>query len=146
MIVGTAPAALPTLNGFRFDVPVLFSASRARSRPGIVIGLLPAVRSGQADPADALRANSYTATDGPRGGRARRVLVGAQAAIGAALLVTTGLLVLSFARLMHVEKGFDTAGILTIDVALPPSTFIKARAAAALLRRRDRAAAVRCRA
>ena len=27
---------------------------------------------------------------------------------------------------MHVEKGFDTAGILTIDVALPPSIFTKA--------------------
>ena len=49
-----------------------------------------------------------------------------QAAIGAALLVTTGLLVLSFVRLMHVDKGFDTAGILTVDVALPPSTFTTA--------------------
>jgi putative ABC transport system permease protein len=54
------------------------------------------------------------------------VLVGAQAAMGAALLVTTGLLVLSFARLMQVDKGFATAGILTVDVALPPSVFSSA--------------------
>ena len=51
------------------------------------------------------------------------MLVAAQAALGAALLVATGLLVLSFVRLMGVDKGFDTAQILTIDVALPSSTF-----------------------
>ena len=114
------------LNDFEFDVPVMLFGLASTIVAGLVVGVLPAVRSGRVDPGDALKANSYTTTDGVRGGRARRVLVGAQAAIGAALLVATGLLVLSFVRLMSVDKGFDTARILTIDVALPPSLFTKA--------------------
>ena len=126
VIVRTAPAALPMLNSFRFDVPVMLFCAASTFVAGMAIGLLPALRSGRVDPGDVLKANSYTTTDGPRGGRARRLLVGVQAAIGAALLVTTGLLVLSFVRLISVDKGFDSARILTIDVALPPSIFTAA--------------------
>jgi predicted permease len=126
VITRIAPATLPAMNAFGFDGAVLAFCLGSTLVAGIAIGLLPAVRRGHADPGDALKANSYTATDGPRGARARRVLVGAQAAIGVALLVMTGLLVISFARLMRVDKGFETAGILTVDVALPSSTFTKA--------------------
>ena len=126
IIVAIAPAALPTLNRFEFDVGVCLFAMASTIVAGVATGLLPALRSGTADPGDALKANSYTVSDGPRGSRARRVLVAAQAALGAALLVATGLLVLSFVRLMGVDKGFDTAQILTIDVALPSSAFTSA--------------------
>ena len=34
-------------------------------------------------------------------------------------LLKRGPLVVSFTRLLHVEKGFDTEGVLTVDVALP---------------------------
>ncbi len=126
VIAWTAPAALPMLNTFRVDLPVMLFCLASTLFAGVAIGLLPALGSGQVDPGDTLKANSYAATDSPRGARVRHVLVGAQAAIGAALLVTTGLLVLSFVRLVRVEKGFDTARILTIDVGLPPSIFNKA--------------------
>ena len=126
IIVAIAPAALPTLNRFEFDLRVCLFAAASTIGAGVATGLLPALRSGTADPGDALKANSYTVSDGRRGSRARRVLVAAQAALGAALLVATGLLVLSFVRLMGVDKGFDTAQILTIDVALPSSTFTSA--------------------
>ena len=123
IIVAIAPAALPTLNRFEFDVGVCVFAMASTIVAGVATGLLPALRSGTSAPGDALKANSYTVSDGPRGSSARRVLVAAQAALGAALLVATGLLVLSFVRLMGVDKGFDTAQILTIDVALPSSAF-----------------------
>jgi putative ABC transport system permease protein len=32
-------------------------------------------------------------------------------------------LIVSFVRLLHIDKGFDTAGVLAIDVALPPSIY-----------------------
>lgn len=123
VIAAGAPPSLPMLNAFTFDARVLAFCAATTLAAGLLVGILPALRASGIDPGDALKAHSYTATDGPRGGRARRILVAAQAAIGAALLVTTGLLVLSFARLMQVDKGFDTAGILTLDVALPPSSF-----------------------
>ena len=126
IIASSAPPALPTLNAFGFDTRVLLFCVASTLLAGLTVGIFPALRASRVDPGDALKANSYTTTDGRRGGRARRVLVAIQAAIGAALLVTTGLLVLSFVRLMQVDKGFDTADILTVDVALPPSTFTTA--------------------
>jgi predicted permease len=126
LIAAGAPSTLPTLNAFVFDARVFAFCVATTVGAGLLVGILPALRASRVDPGDALKAHSYTATDGPRGGRGRRVMVGAQAAIGAALLVTTGLLVLSFVRLMRVDKGFETAGILTVDVALPPSAFTTA--------------------
>jgi putative ABC transport system permease protein len=126
VIASSAPPALPALNAFAFDARVLLFCVASTLAAGLTVGIFPALRASRVDPGDALKANSYATTDGRRGGRGRRALIATQAAIGVALLVTTGLLVLSFVRLMHVDKGFDTAGILTVDVALPPSIFTTA--------------------
>ena len=125
VIVSTAPPALPTLNALAFDARVFLFGAGSTLIAGLLVGALPAVRMAKIDPGDTLKAGSYTATDGPRGNRARRVLVAVQAGLGVALLVTTGLLLVSFVRLLHVDKGFETTGILTADVALPQSSYAK---------------------
>ncbi|HEX4568087.1 MAG TPA: ABC transporter permease [Vicinamibacterales bacterium] len=121
IIAITAPAALPKLNALSFDARVLIFGVASTLLAGFLVGIIPALRSAAVTPGDTLKTDGYTSTEGPRGARARRALVGAQAAVSVALLVSTGLLVVSFERLMHVRKGFDTAGIVTADVALPPS-------------------------
>jgi predicted permease len=123
VIVNAAPPALPALNALTFDARVLLFSVASTLAAGLLVGILPAARMARVDPGDTLKAGSYTATEGPRGNRARRVLVAVQAAIGVALLVTTGLLLVSFVRLLRVDRGFETAGILTVDVALPPSVY-----------------------
>jgi predicted permease len=123
VIVNAAPPALPALNALTFDGHVLFFSVASTLAAGLLVGALPAARMAQVDPGDVLKAGSYTATEGPRGNRARRVLVAVQAAIGVALLVTMGLLLVSFVRLLRVDKGFETVGILTVDVALPASVY-----------------------
>ncbi|HXI28023.1 MAG TPA: ADOP family duplicated permease, partial [Vicinamibacterales bacterium] len=125
LIVATAPAALPTLNAPTLDAHVLLFCAVSSLGAALVIGILPALRNASVNPGDTLKAAGYTSTDGRRGARARRVLVGLQAAIGVALLVMTGLLLVSFVRLVHVDKGFDTAGILTLDLATPDSSYAK---------------------
>ena len=144
MIAADAPPALPTLNAFAFDARVLAFCVASTLVAGSPSAPAGAARARRVDPGDALKANSYTTTDGPRGGRARRVLVAAQAAIGVALLVTTGLLVLSFVRLMHVDKGFDTARILTVDVALPAVDVHDGRASSCSSSTRRSRACARC--
>jgi predicted permease len=123
VIVSAAPAGLPLLNAVAFDSRVFAFCVLTTIGAGLLVGIIPALRNARVEPGETLKAGSYTTTDGPRGGAARRALVGLQAAVGAALLVVTGLLLLSFVRLMHVDRGFDTAGILTLDVALPGSAY-----------------------
>jgi len=126
VIAATAPPALPLLAPLAFDARVLLFSTLMTTATGLLVGTMPAFRLAAVDSGDSLKSNSYTATEGPRGGRTRRVLVGAQAAIGVALLVATGLLVVSFFRLLHVEKGFDTNGVLIVDVSLPASSYANA--------------------
>ena len=123
VIVATAPPALPQLTALTFDARVLIFSAVTTIVTGLLVGTLPAFRLAAVDPGDTLKAASYTTTEGARGGRTRRALVAAQAAIGVALLVATGLLVVSFFRLLHVERGFDVDGVLAVDVALPQSNF-----------------------
>jgi predicted permease len=126
VIQASAPPALPLLNTLSFDARVLAVLIVSTLAAGILVGLLPAIRQTSVPPGDTLKVDSYTSTEGPRGSRTRRALVAAQAAVGVGLLVATGLLIVSFVRLLHVDKGFDTAGVLTVDVALPPSMYATA--------------------
>ncbi len=123
VIVAAAPPALPLLTTLTFDSRVLAFSVLTTLAAGLVVGTLPAFRYAAAAPGDTLKAGSYTATEGRRGSRTRRTLVAAQAAVGVALLVATGLLIASFYRLMHVERGFETDGVLAVDVALPPFSY-----------------------
>lgn len=126
MIVAAAPPALPLLTPLAFDARVLIFSILTTIAAGLLVGTLPAFRLAAVDPGDTLKAASYTVTEGRRAGRTRRVLVAGQAALGVALLVATGLLVVSFFRLLHVDRGFDTRGVLAVDIALPPSNYADA--------------------
>lgn len=123
VIAAAAPPVLPLLSPLAFDARVLLFSALTTITAGLLVGTLPAFRLASVDPGDTLKASSYTATEGRRGGRTRRMLVATQAAIGVALLIATGLLVLSFFRLLHVDRGFDTHDVLAIDVVLPASNF-----------------------
>jgi putative ABC transport system permease protein len=123
LIEAAAPPALPLLNALTFDGRVALFSIACTLGAGVLVGVLPALRTASAEPAETLKTDNYAATEGRRGTATRRALIGAQAAVGVALVAATGLLVVSFVRLLHVDKGFDTSGILTVDVALPPSLY-----------------------
>jgi predicted permease len=83
-------------------------------------GLLPALRAGQIDPLQALKAGG-----GP-GGRAARIplgraLVVTQIATSLVLLIAAGLFVRSLLNLRHIDTGFDPDSVLLYGVA-PPGT------------------------
>jgi putative ABC transport system permease protein len=125
VIAVSAPAGLPQLNALVFDARVVIFSTLTAIAVGLLVGILPALRLSAYPSAEALKTDSYTATEGRPASRLRRVLIAAQSAIGVVLLVATALLVVSFFRLVHVERGFDTNSVLAIDVALPSSSYAR---------------------
>lgn len=86
---------------------------------GIVSGLAPAVRFSKVDLMEALKEEGRSATTGSRPLRLRGFLVAAEFALALILLVGTGLMVRSFARMFNDQmQGFDPQQVLTLRVAL----------------------------
>jgi len=123
LLVRTAPADLPLVSAVHLDARVLGFALLISLATGLIFGILPALRSAGAQPRDALKSGSYTATESRRGMRVRDLLVAAEAALSAVLLITAGLLMGSFLRLMHVDKGFDIERVLTVRLSLPSTKY-----------------------
>jgi predicted permease len=110
---------------------------------GVVLGVLPALRSAAASPYESLKSGSRTSTEGRGGRRIRNLLVSLEVGLSATLLVTAGLLIASFARVMTIDKGFDVERVIALDMSLPATRYPNDAARAAFFRRvLDQAAAM----
>ena len=111
------------------DTVVVLYASAVALAAAMIFAVAPAWRA-----ATTARGWLRHRTDsGDRGTRrARSALVTAQIALAVTLLVASSLLLVSLARLLRVDPGFDPAGVLAFDVSLPSArydTFAKREAA-----------------
>jgi len=86
---------------------------------GVMFGLLPALQGSQSNPGECLKEGERGST--ANRGRTRSALVIAEVGLSLVLLVGSGLLVKSFARLMEVNPGFDPDHLLTFSLGLPSS-------------------------
>jgi predicted permease len=87
---------------------------------GLLVGIAPAMMMWRRD----LRAAAVEGGRGIAGGAAtrfRRLLVVAQCAVAIVLLVGAGLLVRSWWNVMHVDPGFQSERVLSMNVATPAS-------------------------
>ena len=142
-LLATAPIDLPRLNEVHVDLRVLLFALAVSLAAGAVLGILPALRSAAAAPFESLKSGSRTSTEGRRGLRIRDLLVSLEVGLGAALLVTAGLLIWSFVRVMTVDKGFDVERVIALDMSLPSTKYPDDAPRAAFFRRvLDKAAAM----
>ncbi len=123
--------AIPVLWAFgpeiltRFQQPamnlrVLFFTLLVTTVFGTLTGLLPAIFLIQAAPARALHGWSSSLFRASTGSLRRGVLVVAQIGLALALVLTTGLLVRSYAKLYYVDTGFDARGLTTVSVLMGP--------------------------
>ena len=93
---------------------VLAFTAAASVVAAVVFGMLPALRGTR-------KVTATTTTRG--GGRLSNLLVAAEIALSFVLLAGAGLMVNSLWRLLHVNPGFETANLLTMDVSLPASKY-----------------------
>jgi putative ABC transport system permease protein len=85
---------------------------------GLAFGFAPAFQASRADVNVALKEGTQSDT-GRHRNRLRRLLIVSEVALALVLLIGAGLLVKSFSRLMEVNPGFRTDGVLTFQVTLP---------------------------
>ena len=115
-----AHETVPRMSGVELSGRVLVFNIAVSLLTGILFGVLPALRSSQTNLQDTLKDSSSTTTDSA-GKRLRGTLVVAEVAFSVALLVGAGLLVKSLVLLLGADNGFDSSGVLTMDLKVSRS-------------------------
>jgi putative ABC transport system permease protein len=120
------PAPFPVDIAVPFDTPVLLFALLATAITVLAAGLAPALRVSRAvrEVGSGARAT--------RRARARELLVTAQVALTALLLVGAGLLATALDKSQAIEIGFDPRGLANADLDLEPSGYAPERQQAVL--------------
>ena len=120
-LLSVAPADLPRPEDVSMNWAVLLFAMGLSALVAIALGLFTALRSTRRDPRDALADGSRGQTAGASSQRAGRIVVAAQMALTVVLLIGAALLGRSLLRVLSVDPGFRTDGVVTMDLAMPDS-------------------------
>jgi predicted permease len=122
--VAFQPTYIPRISEVGINVRVLLFTIALSVMTGITFGLLPAVGAYASNLSDTLKEGSRTTSAGT-GQRTRRWLVISEFALALMLVIGAGLLLRSFARLQHVNPGFDAGHLLTMHISLPETHYAK---------------------
>jgi predicted permease len=141
LLIRWAPPDLAMHAGIGLDLRILVFASGLGLLTSLVFGLLPAFLLRRLDLQGELRRSPGRSLAG--GWKAQRVLVGAQFGLSVILVIGTGLLARSLAAEVAVDPGFESDGLLAIDVTLPAEAYPTSESRSAFVRSvADRVAAV----
>ncbi len=110
------PDALPKMFHVSIDGGVLGFSLAASIVSGVLFGLIPALNVAGSDLHDSLKEGGRGMSGGRNGERVRRVLVVAQIGLAVMLLVGSGLLIRSFAKLTRASMGFTPEHVLTAQL------------------------------
>jgi predicted permease len=134
-LVALTAEQLPGIASTGLQPAVLAFAFVIAAGTTIVFGLAPAISVFRRDTMSALRDDATRASAGSHTGTMRVALVVAETALAVVLLVSAGLLLKSFTRLVRVDPGFSPDHILTAKVSLSPTRYRGADAQRAFWRR-----------
>jgi putative ABC transport system permease protein len=123
VLISLAPPDLPRLQEVVFDRRVALVCLAATVLTACLFGVAPAAVATRLQPAEVLRAESGRASAGKARQRLRQALTLAQTTLAVVLLVGAGLLLRSLSALGHVDPGFESAGVVAAEVALPESRY-----------------------
>jgi putative ABC transport system permease protein len=115
----------PMFNGFRIDFRVLAFTFGVTLITGLIFGIAPALQMSRPNLNESLKEGGRGAGGGARGNRLRGALVITEIAMTLVLLVAAGLLIRTLVRLGHVDKGFNSQNVLTMNIGLPSLKYPK---------------------
>jgi putative ABC transport system permease protein len=112
---GALIATMPARSNLEPEVVLFLTATVLAT--GIFFGLAPALVALRTDPQSVIKSASATSS----GMTTRATLVVLEFALTLMLVMGAAILAKSFVRLMHVDPGFNSHGILTMRILAPPS-------------------------
>ena len=118
------PADFPRVQDLAIDLPVVLVAAGLSLVASVAFGVLPALRVRRLNLVEGLTEDGVS----PMGvswrsaiARSRLLIIGAQVAAACVLLVGASLLGRSFVALLHADRGYDAAEVLTAAIPMGPS-------------------------
>jgi predicted permease len=120
LLVAYGPVGLPRLQEVRLDMTVLGFAVVLSLVTALVLGLLPTMGLARRSFAAIVRDGGRGTTVGRTRHRLRRLLIVTQVAMALVLLVGSGLMLKSAARLNAIDPGFRADHVMTAGVSLGP--------------------------
>jgi predicted permease len=122
-------ADLPRGSSIHIDARILAVTALTAIVTGLVFGSVPILHLFRFNLSEVFQGREKAGTAGRRALWFRSALVATQVAMAFVLLVGSGLLTLTFARLLRVNPGFQTGDVMTVRVALPDSRYKEDKAA-----------------
>jgi putative ABC transport system permease protein len=122
-----SPGTVPRLAEASIDASVLLFSLLLCALTGVLFGLMPSLQAAGKDLQEALKEGSRGSSEGGHRARFRAFLVVAEIGMALVLMTCAGLLIESFARLMHVNPGLSPNNVMTFPVTLPPVRYPQAQ-------------------
>lgn len=113
------PDSLPRLGEIGVSWPMLIAAIVLTSATGLICGLAPALESIRPHLLDSVRDGGHGSSYGRGQSRLRSGMVVVEVGMAMVLLVSAGLLLRSFAKMLAVDPGFEPSHVLTASLSLP---------------------------
>ncbi len=115
------PGTIASLQDATIDWRALVFTGGLSLITGVIFGLVPALQMARPRIVETLKATGPTL--GRAGSRVRQVLGIAEVALAFVLLVGAGLMIASIVRLVNVDPGFVSTGVLTMRIDLSESKY-----------------------
>jgi len=123
--VTLAPQWYPQAREIAIDARVLGFTLAISILTGILFGLAPALRASRIELTESLKEGGRSSSAGVRH-RARSIFVVAEVALALVLLVSAGLMMNTFLRVLHASPGFRSDRVLTLEFRLTGTKYLDA--------------------
>ncbi|HEY6271842.1 MAG TPA: ABC transporter permease [Terriglobales bacterium] len=134
-VIHTLPGTLPRASEIALDGRVLVFTGGVSLLAAVVFGLIPALKSSQADLQEVLKEGSRGSSRGQH--RMQGVFVAGEVAMALVLMVGAGLMARSLGALWRVNPGFNPSHAITFTVSMPSSSATTSAEIRARLRQFD---------
>jgi putative ABC transport system permease protein len=114
---------LPRLDDVGFDLAVWSFVTATVVLTGLVVGVLPALRTADTGLSAVINESGRTVQGSRATRRMLALFVVAEIAVAVALVAGAGRLLRSFDRIHHIDPGFAASDVVVVDVLLPRNRY-----------------------